>query len=230
MLSAFALLLASAGDAAACDDGVLRTLRGPSVPTPDVAVVMGGATTSRGQAVAGALATFRSPFSVEDWYRVLSNPEDQDLWHPEEIGTSRVERLDPTHIFQQADISALFGAVHVRRQIVVETDWRVSAGRLESCWFADDPDRWRAQVAPWATDAPFQRLALGMWRVDPLPEGGTRVAYQFWAENGVVPAKLQSWAMSRTLPTLMYAFQDRVGQMARAARAVAGADAGAPRE
>lgn len=226
LASALALVL----PALACDDGVLGTLHGPDVPTPEVAVTIGGATTARGEDVAGALATFRSPFTVEDWYRVLARPEDQEKWHPAEIGTARVERLDPTHIFQQVDISALWGAVRVRRQIVVETDWRSRIGRLESCWFADDPDTWRAEVAPWATDAPFQRLALGMWSVDPLPDGGTRVAYQFWAENGLVPAKLQSWAMSRTLPTLMHAFQDRVGELARAAGAVVGADAGAPRE
>jgi hypothetical protein len=198
----------------ACDDAVLNQIAPPAVVTAEPAVGSGSARRD-GVSYAGARVSYRSAHPLAEWAPVLARPEDADEWQPPAIGTARVERLDARTIFQQMDISILFGAVHIRRQVVVAVDWiERSATHLHNCWSAIPHEPWGSRVEAWVTDAPFQEHSYGGWEVHPLPDGGTFVSYEFWADTGALPPSVQSWAMSRTLPDLMRAFEGYVGSPA----------------
>ncbi len=197
----------------ACDDDVLARIPPPAVVTAAPIVGQGALTGADGVKLAGARVTFRSAHPLAAWAPVLDRPEDQDTWHPASIGTRRIERLDAETIFQQLDIRVLWGAIRVRRQVVVVVRWLERSDRaLRNCWTAVDPAPFAARIAPWVDDAPFQRHGQGGWDLHPLPDGGTFVSYTLWADTGAMPAPVQSWAMSRTLPDLMAAFEAYVGR------------------
>lgn len=203
------MLLLSA--AFACDKALLATL-----PIPDVAdakpIVAQGAGKDGDVKMAGARVTYKSAHTLAEWMPVLESPEDQDAWHPKEMGTRRAERLDEATLFQQIDISLFFGAITIRRQIVAGIQWiERSPTVIRNCWRALDPEPWAAKIAVWRDDAPFQLHGMGSWDVRALPDGGTSISYTFWADTGAMPAKVQAWAMSRTLPELMAAFEAYVG-------------------
>ena len=94
----------------------------------------------------------------------------------------------------------------MHRQAVIGLEWNASTPtHFASCWYIDRPDPFTARVASWVTDAPWQKVGMGGWDIVPMPEGGTRVSYQFWTEADLLPA-VEAWAMSRTLPNLIRAF------------------------
>ncbi len=164
--------------------------------------------------MAGARAVLHSAYPPSAWVEVVLHPENQDEWHPAEIGTKRVERLDADHIFQQAVFRVLGGTIQIKRQIVVGIDWMtISDQKLRNCWYAADPDPYQSKIAPWVDDSPWQKIGYGGWEVDPMPGGGSRVSYQMWVEADILPASVMSWGMSRTLPTLMNAFEARVASL-----------------
>ena len=194
-----------------CDPTLLSTLPIPTAidATPTVAR---GAGKEGDIKMAGARVTYRSAHSLVEWAPVLERPEDQDAWHPPAFGTRRVERLDAATIYQQLEISLLFGAVTIRRQIVVGLEWKErSDAAIRNCWTALPPERWGDALAAWPDTAPFQRHGMGSWDLRALSDGGTSVSYTFWADAGAMPASVQAWAMSRTLPDLMRAFEAYVG-------------------
>jgi hypothetical protein len=204
----------------ACESAVLATLPVPTSVTSEPTILRGAAQLG-GVEMAGTRVSFRSAHGIASWSRVLDRPEDQDDWAPAEFGTTRVERLDAHTLFQQLDLSLFFGAVHIHRQVVVAIRWLArSPERLENCWVAADPAPWHDRLARWLTDAPFQEHGFGGWTLSALPDGGTAVSYSLWADVGAWPPSVQSWAMSRTLPDLMRAFEAYVGTPA--------ADAAAP--
>jgi hypothetical protein len=195
----------------ACERAVLD-----QIPLPPVAserpVVARAATESHGVKLAGARVTFRSAHPFAKWVPVMDRPEDQDEWAPRSLGTRRVERLGPNALFQQLDIRVVWGAVHIRRQVLVALRSLVrNDHELRNCWSAVDPAPYAAQIAPWVDDTPFQRHGQGGWDLYALPDGGTYVSYTLWADTGAMPGPVQSWAMSRTLPELMAAFEAHVG-------------------
>jgi hypothetical protein len=133
------------------------------------------------------------------------------------MGTRRVERLDPSHIFQQLDITILLGAVHIRRQIVVGSTWlENTATAAKSCWYGADPARYTAQIAPWADDSTWESVTFGSWEVRARPEGGSTVSYQFWSPSKSLLPQIQAWAMARTLPEMMRVTDAHVGALAGA--------------
>lgn len=199
--------------AAACDLAVLNALAAPELEVPAPAVATGKARQG-GVDLAGANIVMRSQWGMTAWDKVLSRPEDEDNWLPAAFGTTRVERLDPSHIFQQKDIHAFFGAVHVRRQMVVGIDWlERSTTRLRNCWSAADPAAYDEALRPWSWEGvEMQRHALGGWDLHPLPDGGTYVSYQVWSDTTLLSPAVQARMMAGMLPDLMQAYEKRVGE------------------
>lgn len=196
----------------ACDPAVLDSIPLPTVVT-EKPLLTRGVTEAGGVKLAGARVSFRSAHPFADWMPVMDRPEDQDEWHPPAAGTRRVERLGPDLLFQQLDIRVVWGAVHSRRQVLVAIRTLArDEDELRNCWTAVDPAPYAARIAPWVDDAPFQRHGQGGWDLRALPDGGTYVSYSLWADTGAMPAPVQSWAMSRTLPELMAAFEAHVGR------------------
>lgn len=189
-----------------CDVAALAIL-----PWPDAAEGPAVSSTAKDDRV-GVRAVMNSAFSPEEWYRVLREPESQDDWQSPTFGVKRVDRLDPGHIYQQMDLTMLFGAVHIREQLVVRIDWISMAGNVANCWHAEDPAPWKTSVPVW--DVKWETAVNGGWNVDPLPAGGSRVSYQVWADSQTLLPGIQKWAMSRTLPQLLESFEARVGALA----------------
>ncbi|MDP2316871.1 MAG: hypothetical protein Q8P41_28525 [Pseudomonadota bacterium] len=206
-----------------CDLVVLATLAAPEADSKRP-VLASGRTVANGVELAGARVVFVSDHGLPAWERVLRSPETTDNWHPASLGTRRVERLDATHIFQQLDLRILFGAVHIRRQIIVGSKWLDdTATDLRNCWFGSDPSRYQAQVAPWADDSTWETITYGSWHLRPQADGRTWVSYQLWSPSQSMLPQIQGWAMSRTLPEMMGAFEAHVGEIEAALLRGAGA-------
>lgn len=206
MLSLIALSLA-------CQSNVLSSIAVPAPEEDGVAVALGKARVGESD-LAGVIGVYISDESIADWLRVLKVPENQEEWHPSEMGTKRVERVDPHHIYQQVEMSFALGAVQIRRQAVVEINWMSQTdSKLQNCWQLVEPTPFQPNVAAWVNDAPWQKVGMGGWNIYPLPDGRTFVSYQFWTESKLVPTSVQAWVMSKTLPNLMNAFEARVEKM-----------------
>lgn len=196
-----------------CDMGVLAALSAPVAASAAPAIVT-GRTSTHGVDLVGARASFLSEHDVPAWARVLRTPEETDDWHPPSMGTRRVERLDPGHIFQQLDITILLGAVHIRRQIVVGSTWlENTASAAKICWYGTDPSRYQAQIAPWVDDSTWETVTFGSWEVRARPEGGSTVSYQFWSPSKSLLPQIQAWAMARMLPEMMRVTDAHVGAL-----------------
>lgn len=196
-----------------CDMAVLATLAAPAA-NPARPVLTSGRTVAHGVDLAGARVVMVSDHGLPAWRRVLRSPETTDDWHPDSLGTKRVERLDPSHIFQQLDISILLGAIHIRRQIVVGSRWLDdTATELRNCWYGSDPTRYQAQMAAWADDSTWETVTYGSWHLRPQADGTTWVSYQMWSPSKTVLPQIQAWAMSRTLPEMLSAFEAHVGEI-----------------
>jgi hypothetical protein len=196
---------------------VLTAIAAPPVD-PVKPVMATGKATSGGVDILGVHAVLQSAHGVSAWARVLDAPESVESWQPPSIGTRRADRIDLNHLYQQMDVTVLWGAVHFRRQVVVAIDWLESTPTVfRNCWHAVDHEPYRVQVAPWAADVPWLDVGHGGWVVRAAPGGGSVVAYQFWTEAAALIPQVQSWAMSRTLPELMAAFETRVGEEEAAA-------------
>jgi hypothetical protein len=183
------------------------------IPVPELADAPVVAHGESGERV-GARAMMRSAFTPEQWWAVLRVPERVDEWMPASIGIRRVERVSPDTIYQSIASPVLFGAFEFQRQTLVQVEWHRPAGGLASCFHAVDPAPFAATVSAWDTKAPWDTTITGGWNVDPLPDGGSRVSYQVWADAKVVIPGLQAWVMGRTLPTVMEAYEARVGAVA----------------
>lgn len=211
-------MLLSVTAALACEPRLLASFEAPERPPAELTIAH---TTGKldGVRYVGAHVTFRSDSPVSAWERVLEHPELQDDWHPKELGTERVERIEGTNFYQRTRLTVL-GAITIHRQLIVRIRWLESTpSALRTCWYAGDPATWPEAVAPLDDGAPWQRRGLGGWDIAALPEGGSRVSYQVWIDADWLPASLVSVAVSRTLPTLLGAFDARVAELARAASA-----------
>ena len=102
---------------------------------------------------------------------------------------------------------------HFARQTVVQVRWDEHESRLRSCWTSDDPARWAAATAGYDTGAAWQTTATGGWNVTPAA-GGSIATYRVWADVQTVIPGLQSWAMARSLPSMIVAYDARVGALA----------------
>jgi hypothetical protein len=207
------LLIVEAAFAAPCNVSVLSVIR--AIPAPEAPIVtLGQATAPNGTALAGARVVMHSQYPLSAWTPVIQHPETQDDWAPADMGTKRVERLDTSHIFQQTHLNILMGAVQIKRQVVVEINWlEQSTARIKNCWQMVDPTPFKAQIAPWVDDSPFETTGMGSWEVEALPDNSTRVSYQMWVPATLLPANVMAWAMSRTFPDLIRVFDQRVAAL-----------------
>lgn len=190
----------------ACDLAALERLPWPTAESRPATVSMAVDDT------VGVRVVFRSEHDPAQWYAVLREPESHDEWQAKAFGVERIDRLDAEHIYQRIDLPILFGAFHIREQLVVHIHWQSTVGALKNCWRSVDPAPWASAVPAW--NARWETQVRGGWDVEPLPGGGSKVSYQVWAPQEIIFPGLQSWAMSRTLPQLMELFEARVGTLA----------------
>lgn len=195
-----------------CDIAVHAALPSPA-PEAGRSIVVSGRTSSYGVELAGAKVVWLSGANMTTWAELLAHPEQTDEWLPASLGTKRVERLDPGHIYQATDISLLGGIIRIARQAVVAIAWeRVDPSKVANCWWVEDPKRWTAALSSFAdtsgSGAEFVLHGQGGWDLVPVP-GGVSVSYAFWTEAKTMLPQVQAWAMSRTLPELSRAFEER---------------------
>lgn len=211
-MSIVVLALLAPASAGVCADALYAQI--PRAETFGDADVVTGNTTWQGTALAGGRVSMRSAWPLEAWEKVLRQPELQQDWLPDQFGVTRTARLDPLHMFEQMELSFLLGAIKARRQMVIEFEWRRVGAAFDNCWALQDPAPFSTQIAAWVTEDPWQRVGLGGWRVVPAPGGGSNVSYELWTGADVLPA-IQAWAVTRTLPDLIRAFEVRVGATAK---------------
>lgn len=212
------MLIFAVATAWACEPSLLGAFTAPASP-PSERTIEHTSKQVGGVRFTGAHVTFRSDSPVTAWERVLQHPELQDEWHPEELGTERVDRLVGTNFYQRTRITVL-GAITIHRQLIAEIHWLESTpARLHTCWTAGDPARYTEPLKSLDDGSTWQKRGLGGWDIAQLPDGGSRVSYQVWIDSEILPPALVSWAVSRTLPTLLGAFDARVAQLERVARA-----------
>jgi hypothetical protein len=200
----------------ACEPALLSRFPTPLEPPPErrIETTTG---TAAGANFVGAQVTFRSDSSPRDWQRVLEHPELQDEWHPRELGTERVERIQGTDFYQRTGISIL-GTFTIRRQLIPRIRWlEMNDQILHTCWSAGSVEEFRDKVKAWDDGSPWQERGYGGWTVRALPGGGSAVAYQVWVNADMAPSSFVSWAVTRTLPKLLDAFDARVSELARLA-------------
>jgi hypothetical protein len=205
------------GIAAACETSLMSQFAHPTAPPPELHIET---TTgpAGGTTYTGAQVTFRSASPPSAWRRVLQHPELQPQWHPPELGTEKVERIEGTDFFQRTNITVL-GAFHVKRQLIARVHWLESTASLvHTCWNAGDPAEFADKVKAWDDGSTWQNRGFGGWTITALPTGGSLVEYQVWVAADLVPTPVVKWAVTRTLPTLLNAFEGRVADLeARAA-------------
>lgn len=196
----------------ACDQAVFQTI---APPTPDGSGhgIATGTAAVDGMDVVGGNFTRYSAFTVADWQRVLRDAGSQDDWVPDRFGYDRSEYIDTSHMYLSFDIGFMFDAVHVKRQLVAQVQNVDHGDRFDSCWWMIDPTPYMSQITQWTSDATWERKMMGRWEVSARPSGGSLVSYQWWAESGKIPTAIQRYAVSRTIPDLLDAFEERVGQL-----------------
>jgi hypothetical protein len=200
--------------ALACESTVMARLPVPTTPPPKLTVETTTAALD-GATYTGAQVSVRSPEPVTAWTRVIEHPELQPTWHPRSLGTERVERIEGTNYYQRTAISVL--GFTVRRQVIAQIRWLTSTpALLHTCWTAGDPTAYAEKVKAWDEGSTWQRHGFGGWTISSLPDGGSLVDYQVWVDTNGIPAALVSWGVSRTLPTLVGAFEARVQRLAAA--------------
>lgn len=192
--------------ALACEPSLLGQFPVPSSPPSKLTVATSSASFA-GARYTGAQVTFRSASPELAWQAVLEHPELQDDWHPRELGTEQVERIAGTNFYQRTAITVL--GLTIRRQLIAQVHWlEATQNQLRTCWDAGDPAAYA--VGRWDEGSTWQRHGFGGWTIRNLADGGALVAYQVWVDTNGVPAPLVSWGVTRTLPTLLNAFEARV--------------------
>ncbi len=208
------LALVLAGPAlAVCADPIFSLLP-PPPPDGDDPGVVTGRSTFEGNAVVGGRFSLDSAHVPSAWREVLLDVESQDEWVPKKFGYQAVERIDAEHVYMRFDIGFLMNAVHVERQLVVRLESGDVGGNFRTCWRMVDPAPFlpglQGKVAP---DVDWERSTTGWWEVTPQPDGTALVNYQWWSESGRVPAAIQRFGISRTLPDLLRAYEARIASV-----------------
>lgn len=199
--------------ALACDQAVFNSIPAPEPDGNGHGIATGTASVD-GKDVVGGNFTIYSPYPQEVWARVLADADSQDVWVPKKFGYNRSDRIDGDHMYMSFDLAFLFDSVHVNRQLVVRVQNDRKSGAARSCWWMVDPAPFMEKIAPWVSEAAWERAMFGRWTITPTADGRQLVSYQWWAEKGRVPAAVQRYAIGRTLPDLLDAFNERVRQLA----------------
>lgn len=196
--------------ALACDDAVFSAL---PLPAPAVGGrgIVSGTLNVEGRDLFGARLSRVSTHSLDAWREELLRPEHHDEWQPARFGNERAERVDADHVYLRADVGFLFDAVHIRRQVIAKIVTIERRHSFRACWKAVDPTPFFADVARWATDAPWETALAGGWDVREKDGGGTIVSYQWWTSASGVPDAVLGWAAADTLPAMLDSFDEHVG-------------------
>jgi hypothetical protein len=203
--------------ALACDHAVFAALPVPPLGKDGTGYV-DGTHVEGGVTLTGARLSLKSRWPFAAWRTELLRPEHHDEWQPKEFGNELAEAIDPRHLYLRANVGVLFGAVHVKRQLVAEITIVDQPGLLRTCWHNVDPAPYMATIAPWVSDAPWEQAIYGSWEVRPAADGGTLVSYQWWIGKSGLPERVQRWAIGRTLPDLLQAYEQHVGEEVARAR------------
>ncbi len=208
----------------ACEPSLMSRFASPAAPPAELTVQSATAKYA-GNTYVGAQVTMASRSAPAAWTRVLEHPELQDDWHPMELGTERVERIEGTDFYHRTGISVL--GFTIRRQVIARVHWiTTTSERMQSCWSAGEPAAFAARVAAWEQGSTWQEHGYGGWIITAEPGGGSLVDYQVWVESRGIPTPLISWGINRTLPTLLGAFEVHVAELQAGAVV---SPAGAPR-
>jgi hypothetical protein len=207
------LLLVVAPAFAACDDPIFAVI---APPAPDASGhgVATGAGTMDGKDVVGGRFSLTSAQPLAAWKDVLAHAENQDEWVPRRFGYEDARLLDGDHMYLRFDIGLIMDSVHIQRQLVVQLASGMAGDAYRTCWRMIDPSPWMSRLQGIVAEGvDWERASTGWWEATPLPGGGTLVNYQWWTEVGRIPAVLQRFGMSHTLPDLLDAFEVRVAAM-----------------
>lgn len=196
-----------------CDDAAFGALAEPSF-APGKKGAVTGETTLDGKPVIGVRFAMGSTTPMSAWKQALSEVDKQDEWVPDQFGYDYNTWIGPEHMYLRFDVGLVFGAVHVRRQLVALIREVSTAESYTTCWKMVDPAPFSAQVASMVTDADWERASAGWWSVR-RAEGGVVVGYQWWTEVGRMPTSVMKYGMTSTLPDLMDAFEARARSLAR---------------
>lgn len=214
MLTA-ALLLAAAPALAVCDDPIFSIIPAPEA-TPTASGVATGAGTLEGKSVVGGRFSIDSAYSPAVWRKVLLEAENQDEWVPKRFGYEFSEWIDRDYMYMRFDIGFLMDSVHIQRQLVVRVTSGDVADRFRTCWRMVDPTPHMSRIQAWvAPDIDWERASTGWWEVTPQSDGTAIVNYQWWAESGRIPGAIQRFGISKTLPDLLRAFEERVAAVSK---------------
>ena len=197
--------------AAVCDDAAFSAIPEPSLPTKGKGVATGDATLG-GKPVVGARFVMPSTKPLAAWKKILSEADKQDEWVPDRFGYDFNEWIDPGHIYLRVDLALVFGAVHVRRQLVALIRDEDTATAYTTCYRMIDHAPFDQKIAGWVTDADWEKENAGWWSVR---QDGERVivGYQWWTEAGHLPMAVMKYGMSTALPDVMDAFDTYAGQV-----------------
>lgn len=196
-----------------CDDAAFAALAEPPFTGTKKGVVT-GETTLDGRPVIGVRFAMPSTTPISAWKQALSEVDKQDEWVPDQFGYEYNTWIDPQHMYLRFDVGLLFGAVHVRRQLVAVIREVSTTSSYTTCWKMVDPAPFATKTAAVVTDADWERASAGWWSVRQA-EGSVVVGYQWWTEIGRMPTSVMKYGMTTTLPDLMDAFEARARSLAK---------------
>lgn len=204
-------LVISSALATPCDDAAFSAIPEPALPAKGKGVATGEATLD-GRKVLGVRFSMVSDKPLAAWKKILSEAEKQDEWVPDRFGYDFNEWIDKDNIYLRVDLSLVFGAVHVRRQLVALIREEDTGSTYTSCYKMIDHTPFDAKIAAWVTDAEWEKANAGWWHVR---QDGDRVlvGYQWWTEAGKIPVAVMKYGMSTALPDVMDAFDTYAGQV-----------------
>jgi hypothetical protein len=204
LAAALAGALVPSARAAVCDDAAFAAIPEPALPEKGKGVATGESTLG-GHEVVGVRFVMESDEPLAAWRKVLAEVDRQDEWVPDQFGYDYAEWVDPSHVYLRFDVGLVFGAIHVRRQLVAAVRQADGPGSYLTCWKMVDHTPFDAQIRSMVTDADWERASAGWWRV--VEQGSkVKVGYQWWTEVGHMPTSVMKYGMTSTLPDLMDAF------------------------
>lgn len=206
------LLLSTMAMAAICDAAIFSKIPQPALDASGGGINT-GESTWEGKTMVGARIVRTSKYSVAAWAPVLKHGELQDEWLPSEFGYEEAAMLDYNHMYLRFDIGFLMNAVRVQRQIVVELQEGMVGSNYQTCWKMVDPTPYMTKLQGMMVEGmDWEKSSMGWWEV--VPSGtGSVVTYQWWAELGAIPSSVMRYGASQTLPSLLAAFETRVGAL-----------------
>ncbi len=200
-------------DALACDDAAFRAIPEPTVAQSGKGVATGEAILD-GKSVLGVRFSMPSQTPFSAWKTALADLDSQDQWVPDQFGYEYNSWIDSNHAYLRFDVGLVFGAVHVRRQLVAAIRESTTASSYTTCWKMVDPAPFQDKIATVVTDADWEKTSAGWWSVRQESSGVT-VGYQWWTEVGKMPTSVMKYGMTSALPDLMDAFEARAKSLAR---------------